>query len=350
MQRLSQRDYRWNGTRFGVPGSTLTIGAWGCTITSLANHSANFTPVDIARFCDFVPDANLVWASISKIPGFTYTHRQWDGNVAAIKQRLNNGEKGLIEIRTNVGRIMHWLAVISHTEGGFLCVDPENPSIDTIIPNNQVTGGCFFRVSVKQPNNTNHMNMPDTTYNELVKLQNKNTADIVRGAFNANNALLLDHYMDRERELRKLKDTRNSLELKLSAAETDAKKQKEAKDTFEVKIAELKEEMKKQTTEITNKQTEIDELKEELKKQTNEKTDNSLPMYKRAFFDTFREGSFALAGWLVAIGGWDLIQEFIADGDFSAGAFNRVAAGLVAAIFGYIQSVQKAERKNKENN
>jgi hypothetical protein len=73
-----------------------------------------------------------------------------------------------------------------------------------------------------------------------------------------------------------------------------------------------------------------------------------LPIYKRAVLDTLRDGSYALGGVLVATGAVELATEFIATGDLSQEAFTRLGLGLVSALLGYYQAIQKEERKKLE--
>ena len=74
----------------------------------------------------------------------------------------------------------------------------------------------------------------------------------------------------------------------------------------------------------------------------------SLPHWKRSIFDTGREGAYALAGVFVATGGWELVQAFVTDNDFSEQAIMRLLFGVGAGIAGYIQALMKEERKRLE--
>lgn len=99
----------------------------------------------------------------------------------------------------------------------------------------------------------------------------------------------------------------------------------------------------------------IDDVKP---KNINQKNMNSeiksqpLPFWKRAFFDTFREGTFAIAGVLLASGAWDLVVEFLNTGDFSINSLYKFLLSIIAVLAGYLQALAKAERKEaeKQNN
>jgi len=84
-----------------------------------------------------------------------------------------------------------------------------------------------------------------------------------------------------------------------------------------------------------------------MQEETQEKV-KPLPVYKRAIFDTFRDGSYALGGVLAATGSFELASEFIATGDLSQAAFQRLGVGILAAMFGYLQALQKERRKEEE--
>lgn len=154
MQRLSQQDPRWKNQAFGVPSSRLTIGGYGCTITAIANLTENLNPVNVARLADFVPDANLVWASISKLPNCNFLWRQWDNNYSVIVDRFRRGEKAIIKIFLSNG-LAHWLSLIDVQGDTLICIDPNNPAINTNISRSQVAGSAFFSYTpLTKPNPT----------------------------------------------------------------------------------------------------------------------------------------------------------------------------------------------------
>lgn len=147
MQRQSQHDPRWANTTFGVAGSTLTLNTHGCTVTAIANLTDNLNPLQVAQRADYVPQANLIWASVSKIAGIDFLWRQWDGNYGVIQHRTAQGEGTLIEINMGAGK--HWLSVIRLDNEFAICIDPSNPLIDTRIHMSRITGSAFFKVTPK---------------------------------------------------------------------------------------------------------------------------------------------------------------------------------------------------------
>jgi hypothetical protein len=89
-----------------------------------------------------------------------------------------------------------------------------------------------------------------------------------------------------------------------------------------------------------SKDINVENFKKEIKK--------PLPFWKRAVFDTFREGSFAISGVLVASGSWDFILEFLNSGDFSFNGLYKLLLSILMALAGYLQAIAKAERKQAE--
>jgi len=365
MQRLSQYDNRWKNTKFGTPGSPLTIAGYGCTITSLANHSDNFTPLDVADFCDFVPDANLIWESISKIPGFSFNlaDRIWAGDIGAIRQRIDNGMKGMIEIQQGTNRPMHWLAVLSYSEGGFVCVDPLNPLTDTIIPNNRITGGCFFTVqnSNNSDNNDimlknnlkqqidNHPFDADTRKALLIAVDNDDMGYIIAHS-GANPRLEWDKWKDKAETLQKqiddtpAKDCTVEVETAVEIAESNMKvsidnlsKLVEAERTKNVALEIAK------NIEIANLQKEKDSKKPE-----------GLPIWQRSIFDAFRNGTYgaggavAFFGVLEAAGVTNLFGDFLVEGNFSQNSLATLVLSGGMLLLGYMQELQKNQRKQNE--
>lgn len=149
MQRYNQNDPAWKNVRFGVQGSPCTIGLYGCTITSIGNH-IDKTPLEIKDKLSYVPDANLIWASISNLPNCTFTWRQWDGNYSVIVDRFNRGEKSLVNIALG-GGLLHWLAIIGINGDNLICIDPNNPVNNTNIHKSRVIGSAFFTCQPTTP-------------------------------------------------------------------------------------------------------------------------------------------------------------------------------------------------------
>lgn len=82
--------------------------------------------------------------------------------------------------------------------------------------------------------------------------------------------------------------------------------------------------------------------------QVQKDVNKTLPHWKRSVYDTGREGAYALSGVFIATGGWELVQAFVADNDFSEQAIIRLLLGIGAGLAGYIQALMKEERKRLE--
>lgn len=139
----TQQDSRWRNQKFGVPGSNLTLSSHGCLIVAIANFS-NITPDIIAKRVDYVPTANLIWASINKVEGFKFLWRQWDRNTQVIRDRYSKGQQCLIEIKNSRGNL-HWLSVIKLVGNDFQVLDPWDGRVYTLKAN-QVRSSAFIEV------------------------------------------------------------------------------------------------------------------------------------------------------------------------------------------------------------
>jgi hypothetical protein len=73
-----------------------------------------------------------------------------------------------------------------------------------------------------------------------------------------------------------------------------------------------------------------------------------LPIWKRSFFDTARSGTYALAGVLASTGVWEMVQIYLATGDFSEESFSKLAISAGVVLAGYLQEQAKNNRKEAE--
>jgi len=76
----------------------------------------------------------------------------------------------------------------------------------------------------------------------------------------------------------------------------------------------------------------------------------TLPIYKRAMYDTARDGAYAIGGLLLASGSLDLVIVFLQSGEFSQSALRNLALGIIMACLGYLQALEKEKRKQNEQN
>jgi hypothetical protein len=107
--------------------------------------------VQVAQQAEYVPQANIIWASINKVEGLDFLWRQWDGDYKTIQHRTAQGEGCIIEINLGAGK--HWLSVVRLEGENIICIDPWNPTGDTVIHMSRVTGSCFVKVTptITQP-------------------------------------------------------------------------------------------------------------------------------------------------------------------------------------------------------
>lgn len=139
-------------------------------------------------------------------------------------------------------------------------------------------------------------------------------------------------------------------------------------DRANQEIARLEAELAKEPTvvEVENPvnvelQTKIDSLEKENKSLTemllvankprilsNPEDAQPLPIWLRSFFDTARGATYALAGVLASTGVWEMVQVYLATGDFSGESFSKLAISAGVVLAGYLQEQAKNNRKEAE--
>lgn len=131
-------------------------------------------------------------------------------------------------------------------------------------------------------------------------------------------------------------------------------------EMLEKQINELNDELDTKNLQNVALSNRLEYLQKEIEKKANNKEINednlikdikpkkSLPIWRRAVYDTFREGSFALGGVLIASGSWDLLLEFLNTGDFSVNSVYKFLLSILAVLAGYLQILAKDERKQAE--
>ena len=120
---------------------------------------------------------------------------------------------------------------------------------------------------------------------------------------------------------------------------------------FKTKIDELRGQLDKFTTTqsfepimVTDPKT-----KEDLTKlEAGAKPAQPLPIWLRSFFDTARGGTYALAGVLASTGVWEMVQVYLATGDFNSESFSKLAISAGVVLAGYLQEQAKNNRKEAE--
>jgi hypothetical protein len=120
---------------------------------------------------------------------------------------------------------------------------------------------------------------------------------------------------------------------------------------FKTEIDELRGQLDKFTTTqsfepimVTDPKT-----KEDLTKlEAGAKPAQPLPIWLRSFFDTARGGTYALAGVLASTGVWEMVQVYLATGDFNSESFSKLAISAGVVLAGYLQEQAKNNRKEAE--
>lgn len=111
MLLLSQRDPQWADKKMGA--STLTIGRWGCTTTSISMLSSYFgcykSPVELAsNVHNYTADGLVLWGNM-KFDKMKFERRAFgttESLMAEIKEALKDPERGVV-IQVNNGA--HWV-------------------------------------------------------------------------------------------------------------------------------------------------------------------------------------------------------------------------------------------------
>lgn len=129
---LSQRDKRWATATIGK--TALTVGRWGCTLTSLSMLSSFYgcfkTPAELAKTLGlFTPGGLLIWGMVEKVFGgkikFVYRYGQGDKvvrNDKAIRDSILGSPKTSVILE--VANHSHWVVAVGVYGNDYMCVDP----------------------------------------------------------------------------------------------------------------------------------------------------------------------------------------------------------------------------------
>ncbi len=122
---LCQRDPRWAQVNLGA--STLTVGRYGCTTTSMSMLTSYFGtiifPDAIAKIItNYTPDGLVLWQNLS-FPQMKFEKRLTERNDVEILKSLQDPNRAVI---LNVSHGSHWIVAIRKTlfGGDFVCADP----------------------------------------------------------------------------------------------------------------------------------------------------------------------------------------------------------------------------------
>lgn len=111
---LSQRDPRWSQVKLG--SSSLTVGRYGCTTTSISMLSTYFGgviwPNEIATdIKKYTSDGLVNWSSMD-FPRFKFEKRIYGRNDAEIMASFNDPNKAVI---LQVDNGQHWVVCLGKT-------------------------------------------------------------------------------------------------------------------------------------------------------------------------------------------------------------------------------------------
>lgn len=142
MKILSQRDRQWSTKKIG--DTKLSIGRWGCLITSISMLSSYFKPYNspewFAENCKFTKDGLLYWSSC-KFANFRFVNRVYHRSDRFIKQSLKHPNTAVVlELDYS-----HWVVAIGRSWlGGYRIADPFYGNKSTTRRYGRITGSAHF--------------------------------------------------------------------------------------------------------------------------------------------------------------------------------------------------------------
>lgn len=112
MNFFSQNSPEWRNTLIGK--SDKTVGAYGCTISCVADGSSYFqeeaTPGVLAKKLSFTPSGLLIWSSIGKyFKTFQFEWRFYSFDKVRIDEALKDPKRVCL---VNVDKGKHWVFVV----------------------------------------------------------------------------------------------------------------------------------------------------------------------------------------------------------------------------------------------
>lgn len=144
---FSQRDPKWAADKIG--SSNLTIGRWGCTLTSIAMLSSYFgcpqTPLEIAHnAANFNKEGLVVWKNLN-FPCFQFVFRGYNESVSRIKDAMEDPDKAVL-LQVNYGQ--HWVVGIRPKFFGrsYIVADPwDGKKVDVLAKYHNIMGAAYFK-------------------------------------------------------------------------------------------------------------------------------------------------------------------------------------------------------------
>ena len=146
MKSYSQRDPSWANIKIG--NSNLTIGRFGCTLTSIADLSTYFrdflTPLAVRNICKFTPNGLLIWESCV-FENFRFESREYGRFDHNIQQALKDPDRAVI---LQVANGSHWVVATGKPLFGnkYKIADPWlGDFTDMSRYGNNITGAAYFK-------------------------------------------------------------------------------------------------------------------------------------------------------------------------------------------------------------
>jgi len=143
IQLLCQRDIKWTNVK--MTPSNLTLGRFGCLITSLCMVSEYFKcftlpPQAIDTNIKLTKDGLVIWEKIN-FPTFKFEKRVRLFDPVAIADSLTDPRKAVV---LNIWHGSHWvIALRGSIFGGFVIIDPWDGKKKTIKAS-EITGSAHF--------------------------------------------------------------------------------------------------------------------------------------------------------------------------------------------------------------
>jgi len=157
MKILCQRDPLWAKETIGKSG--LTIGRYGCTITSLSMLSSQWgpyiTPPVLAKKLTFTKQGLIIWQSIEKVMGFKFI---WRGYSAPKTSELPL----LLEVDH-----CHWVVGVGLDKGIYKILDPWDGKEALSTRYDNITGYASFlpqKQSIPEPSWIGKLKIPVPTW------------------------------------------------------------------------------------------------------------------------------------------------------------------------------------------
>lgn len=142
MKILSQRDPLWAKVPIGE--SSLTLGRYGCTITSismLTDYFGGWSPPDVmARKQKFTKDGLIIWQALN-LPTVSFEKRLFGRNDVEIEKSLKDPDKAVILQVENY----HWVVCLGKDLlGRYRIADPWFGDKSSVTRYKSITGSAHF--------------------------------------------------------------------------------------------------------------------------------------------------------------------------------------------------------------